>query len=290
MLSFYTKEERDFADEEIAFLTTLADQAAIAIYNSQLYEQTKKQAVELVKSNRVKDEFLSIMSHELRTPLNVVMGYTTMVKDGILGEINPEQKMALQKVMDRARDQLAMITSILQVTQMEAEAGTAECSEMELGDLLEEIRSTFDVFPDKGITLRWDYPPDLPAVKSDREKLKHILQNLIHNAIKFTDKGYVTVSAWYVHGAERVEFKVADTGIGIPKETLPVIFEMFRQADSSERRSYEGIGLGLYIVKKYAELLGGTVEVESKPGEGSIFMVTIPCESKQDGNNRGADS
>ena len=166
---------------------------------------------------------------------------------------------------------------------MEAGTARAECSELELGDLLDEIRSSFDVFPDKEITLHWDSPSDLPIVKTDRGKLGHIIQNLIHNAIKFTDKGYVTVSAWYVHRAERVEFKVADTGIGIPKEKIPMIFEMFHQIDSSETRLHEGVGLGLYIVKKYTELLRGTVEVESKPGQGSTFIVTIPCESKQDG-------
>ena len=290
VLSFYTKEEHEFTDEEMGFLATLTSQAAIAIYNSQLYEQTKKQAADLVKSNRVKDEFLSVMSHELRTPLNVVMGYTTMVKDGIFGEINPEQEKALQKVMDRARDQLVMISGILQVTQIEAGAARAECSEVESGELLDEIRSSFDEFPDGKITLHWDYPSDLPVIKSDREKLRHILQNLIHNAIKFTDKGSVTVSAWYVSSAKRLEFKIADTGIGIPKEKIPIIFEMFRQADSSETRSYEGVGLGLYIVKKYTELLRGTVEVVSEPGQGSTFKVTIPCESKQDGNSRGADA
>ncbi len=258
------------------FLTTLANQAAIAIYNSQLYEQTKKQAADLVKSNRVKDEFLSVMSHELRTPLTAVMGYTAMVKDGAFGEINPKQEKALQKVMDRARDQLAMITSILQATHMEAGAAKAECRGVELGNLLDEVRSSFDMFRDKQITLHWDYPCDLPVVKTDREKLRYILQSLIHNAIKFTDKGYVTVSAWYVPGAERVEFKVADTGIGIPKEKTPIIFEMFRQADSSETRLYGGVGLGLYIVKKYTELLGGTVEVESEVGKGSKFTVRIP--------------
>ncbi len=290
VLSFYTKEKHDFSDEEMGFLTTLASQAAITIYNSQLYEQTKKQAADLVKSNRVKDEFLSIMSHELRTPLNVVMGYTGMVKDRLFGDINPEQEKALQKVIDQSRDQLAMITSILQVTQMEAGEVKAERSEVELGDLLDEIRSSFDPFLHKEISLRWDYPSDLPVVNSDRDKLRHMLQILIHNAIKFTDDGHVTVSARYVQGAERLQFKVADSGIGIPKEKLPVIFEMFRQADSSETRLYQGVGLGLYIVKKYAELLGGKVEVESEPGKGSTFIVTVPRESKQDGSSQGADS
>jgi len=260
-------------------LMAIARQMGIALENREHYDSLRASRDELAKAVKIKDEFLSVMSHELRTPLNVVMGYTTMVKDGILGEINPEQEKALQKVMNRARDQLAMITSILQVTQMEAGRARAECSEVELGDLLGEIRSSFDVFPDKEITLHWDYPSDLPVVTTDREKLKYILQNLVHNAIKFTDNGHVTVSARYVQGAERVEFKVADTGIGILEEKIPMIFEMFHQIDSSETRLHEGVGLGLYIVKKYTELLGGTVEVESKPGQGSTFTVTIACEN-----------
>ena len=172
---------------------------------------------------------------------------------------------------------------------MEAGAARAECSHVELGGLLDEIRASFDIFPDKETTLHWDYPSDLPVVKRDREKLRHILQNLIHNATKFTDKGYVTVSAWYDHGADRVEFKVADTGIGIPKEKIQLIFELFHHIDSSETRLHEGVGLGLYIVKKYTELLRGTVEVE-QAGQRLHFYRHDTCESKQHGNNRRADS
>jgi signal transduction histidine kinase len=126
----------------------------------------------------------------------------------------------------------------------------------------------------------------LPVVKTDSEKLKHILQNLINNAIKFTERGSVTISARLTPtglspqaSATFVEFKVADTGGGIAEEFLPVIFEKFRQVDSSETRPYGGVGMGLYIVKKFTELLGGGVEVESEPGKGSTFTVTIPCES-----------
>jgi signal transduction histidine kinase len=114
-------------------------------------------------------------------------------------------------------------------------------------------------------------------MRTDGEKLRHILENLINNAVKFTDQGNVTISARYNPKAKAVEFKVADTGIGIEKEMLPSIFEIFRQADSSETRSYGGVGIGLYIVKKFAELLGGKIDATSEPGKGSIFTVTIPC-------------
>jgi signal transduction histidine kinase/DNA-binding response OmpR family regulator len=278
VIAFYTKEECEFSKEEIQFLSTLAGQAAIAIHNARLYERTRNQATELERSNKVKDEFLSIMSHELRTPLNVVMGYVSMMMDGMLGEVNHEQKEALQKIITRARDQLTMISGILQATRMEAEGVKVESHEVNLCDFLDDLRRSCEVPWGKELTIKWDYPSDLPVVKTDGEKLKNILQNLINNAIKFTEKGSVTVSARYFPRKDTIEFKVADTGIGIEKEFFVVIFDRFRQVDSSETRPYGGVGVGLYIVKQYTELLGGKVEVESEVGKGSTFTVTIPCE------------
>jgi len=290
VISFYTREEHEFTSEEIEFLTTLAGQAAIAIHNSQLYEEMVKLAADLSRSNKVKDEFLSVMSHELRTPLNVVMGYTGMIRDGLLGEINPEQEKALEKVISRARDQLTMISSILQATQLEAEGVKMEPHEVKLEEFLDDLKLNYALASDKELNIVWDYPPDLPAINTDSEKLKHVLQNLINNAIKFTDQGTITISASVQEAtAERrqaidgqdgrlVQFRVADTGIGIAKEDLPFIFKRFRQVDSSETRRHGGVGIGLYIVKKYAGLLGGEVEVESEPGKGSTFTVVIPVD------------
>jgi len=268
VLSFYTKKEHQFSDEEVEFLTTLAGQAAIAIHNSQLYEETKRQAVELERANKVKDEFLSVMSHELRTPLNVVMGYTGMIKDRMLGEINPEQERALGKVVSRSKELLTMISGILEVTRIEAEEVRVERDRVKLGDFLRELESTYALPLDKEVRVHWDYPRDLPVVETDKEKLKLVLQNLISNAIKFTEKGTVTISARVredgrtsassvepqqapdslIPGSRLlprpssrfVEFRVADTGIGIAKEFFPIIFEKFHQVDSSETRPYGG--------------------------------------------------
>jgi signal transduction histidine kinase len=129
------------------------------------------------------------------------------------------------------------------------------------------------------VRLILDYSRDLPVVKIDREKLRHILQNLIANASKFTAKGHIAVTARYLKVERILEFKVADTGVGIPEEALPLIFERFHQVDSSETRRYGGVGMGLYIVKKFTEFLGGTVEVESQPGKGSAFTVRLPVET-----------
>lgn len=280
VLGFYTGEKCQFPNDEIEFLMTVAGQGAIAIQNSQLYDEMKNLAGELARSNRVKDEFLSVMSHELRTPLNVVMGYTGMVRDGMFGEVNADQSKALEKVISRAKDQLTMISSILEATRMEVEGSKIEEQEFSLREFVDDLKSGYDIPLDKQITVDWEYPSDLPVVRTDKRKLGHILQNLVNNAIKFTENGGVSVSAWYYPLAKAVEFKVADTGIGIPEESQAAIFEIFRQVDSSETRAHGGVGLGLYIAKKFTELLAGKIWVDSEPGRGSTFYVRLPLEAR----------
>ncbi len=277
ILSFYSRQEQTFSDEEINFLRTLAGHAAGAIHNSQLYEQTKKQAADLEKANRVKDEFLGVMSHELRTPLNVIAGYTKIVQDGVLGEINNEQVKALDKVTRHSNELLVMVNSIMDATKIEAGAVAIECDELPLSEFLDELKLLYEYPLGKDVSLRWDYTLLLPVIRTDRDKLKHILQNLINNALKFTEAGHVTVSARHIAGLDRIELSVADSGIGIAPEDLPLVFEKFRQLDASRTRSQGGVGLGLHIVKTFTEILGGTVGVRSQPQEGTVFTVTLPC-------------
>ena len=277
ILSFYCQRERYFSDEEVNFLRTLAGQAAGAIQNSQLYEQTKQQAIDLEKANKVKDEFLGVMSHELRTPLNVIAGYTKIVQDGVLGEINAEQINALDKVTRHSNELLVMVNSIMDATKIEAGAVIVECDELPLPEFLDELKLLYEYPLGKDVILRWAYASNLPVIRTDRDKLKHILQNLINNALKFTEVGHVTVSASHVAGLNRVELSVADTGIGIAAEDLPLVFEKFLQLDASRTRSQGGVGLGLHIVKTFSQVLGGTVKVTSQPGKGTTFIVTLPC-------------
>jgi PAS domain S-box-containing protein len=277
ILSFYCQRDRYFSDEEINFLRTLAGQAAGAIQNSQLYEQTKQQAIDLEKANKVKDEFLGVMSHELRTPLNVIAGYTKIVQDGVLGEINAEQVNALDKVARHSNELLVMVNSIMDATKIEAGGVIVECDELPLPEFLDELKLLYEYPLGKDVSLRWDYASNLPVIRTDRDKLKHIMQNLINNALKFTEVGHVTVSARQVAGLNRVELSVADTGIGIAPQDLPLVFEKFLQLDASRTRSQGGVGLGLHIVKTFSQVLGGTVKVTSQPGEGTTFTVTLPC-------------
>jgi len=206
-----------------------------------------------------------------------VIGYSALLKEGVLGEVNAKQQEALGKMLARANDQLKMINSILETTQIGAGAVSAVCQEANLNELLDEIRSTYVLPTNNETTLHWQYSSEFPVVAVDREKLKHILQNIINNAIKFTEKGSITVSVRHLAEPGVLELKVTDTGVGIPKAMLPSIFEMFRQVDSSERRQFGGVGLGLYIVKQLTDLLEGSVEVESEEGKGSTFLVTLPC-------------
>ena len=276
VLGFYLQEQHSFPKEEVEFLSTLAGQVAIGINNAQLYEKIKKQASELEEANQAKDEFLSVMSHELRTPLNVITGYAEVLSQGVLGEIQREQLHAVKTISFQSRELLRMINEILQVGSIEAGKVKANCREVNISDFLVEVKSGYEILSKKEILLEWNVPSRLPILRTDGEKLKHVLQNLINNALKFTENGSVTVSAEC--SSEFIEFQVKDTGIGMPQDMLPSIFQMFRQLDSSSTRSYGGSGVGLYIVKKFVDLLGGKIEVESTLGEGSTFTVTLPLE------------
>ena len=276
VLGFYTREEHEFREGEAQFLTALAGQAALAIYNSRLHQETRKQAAELDKANRIKSEFLGVMSHELRTPLNIIMGYTGMVQEGVLGELRPKQSDALGKALHHSRYLLAMIDSILRATQIEDCEVKPEKTRVRLSKLLDGLKSAYEVGVKKDLKLHWEYPSDLPSIDTDGDMLKRILHNLIDNAIKFTEKGWVKISARLVAEEGAVAFEVVDTGVGIARENIPLIFELFRQIDSSKTRAYEGVGLGLYIVKKHTELLGGRVNMKSEIGRGSAFTVSLP--------------
>ncbi|HXG51620.1 MAG TPA: ATP-binding protein [candidate division Zixibacteria bacterium] len=276
VLSFYRREPGEFSEEELYFLRNVAAQTAVAIDNSQLYEQARRQAVDLERANRVKDEFLSVMSHELRTPLNVISGYAKLVEDGMLGEVNPEQVNALEKVSRHASELLVMVNSIMDATKIEAGAVVVECEDFSLSEFLQDLAYLYDYPLPKNLSLEWNYQPDLPRIRSDRGKLKHVMQNLINNALKFTEAGRVVVSARRT-AEDRVELEVSDTGIGIAPADLPSIFDKFRQVDSSRTRSQGGVGLGLHIVKTFVQMLGGTIRVESQLGKGSTFTITLPC-------------
>jgi len=297
-ISFLAFAPRKLLLGEIQLIEALADQLAVAIENTGLYEavsqkvdELQRKTAELEHANRVKDDFLSVVSHELRTPINVIMGYTSLFKDGVFGDIKPAQEDALAKIGRESEDLLAMINSLLYATTLETGQMAIEIQEFSLESLLAELRANYSVTVPRHLTVHWNFPTDLPLIRTDRRKLRQILDNIVGNAVKFTEHGQVTVTVAAcgagktesgaegpADGASRswIEFKVVDTGVGISPNALAKIFDKFYQADSSETRSYGGVGMGLYIAKQFTELLGGTLGAESIAGQGSSFVLRIP--------------
>jgi len=250
-----------------------------------LLEEMKRHEDSIDRANRVKDQFLGILSHELRTPLNVIIGYTRLLKERMLGELDPIHADVIAKIDSNARNHLAMITDLLEITSLDAGQNASRCQEISLSGLLDDLKADHDIPRGKEVQMIWDYPENLPVAKTDGEKVKHILRNLIDNAIKFTARGTVTVAARMVAAPSGktphkhyIEFRIADTGVGMRPEHLSRIFDQFHQIDSSTTRQYGGLGMGLYVVRRLAALLGARVEVESVPGQGSTFTLTLGSE------------
>ena len=276
-LLFLTREEHEFNPEEIDFISTLAGQAAIAIHHSELYDRSQRQSEELTDAHKIKDEFLKVVSTQLKTPLNVITGYSEMFLEGLLGEITPIQEKAIETVARQSKELHGLINTVLQVSSMEAEKLHVELHEINLWEFCSELSTFYDYPLATGVKLVWNYPADLPSVEGDRAKLRRMLENLVGNALKFTQQGTVMIAVRYLAGKQRLEFKISDTGEGIPEENIPKIFVKFRQGDRHSGIVHGGVGLGLYIVKKYLDLLGGNIEVHSRVGEGTTFIFQIPA-------------
>jgi signal transduction histidine kinase len=198
-----------------------------------------------------------------------------MLNEGNLGPLTASQSEALRQVKQAARGEVELIAAMLDVSRIEAGKLPVHIQAIEPQRLLEEIkREVAPALERSGLTFQWRIATDLGTIQTDRPKLKIILKNLVDNAIKFTDTGSVTIDVF--PRGQGVVFSVQDTGEGIAPEVVPIIFDMFRQGDSSMTRRHEGVGLGLYIVQRMLKLLGGTVEVESARGQGSTFRVWIP--------------
>jgi signal transduction histidine kinase len=252
-----------FSERRVRVAEGIAHQAAVALVNARLVD-------DLQRANRIKTEFVSTMSHELRTPLHVIMGYADMLEDAPPGE----RGTMIEKVRGSGRELLELIDATLNLNRLENGQDEATFARLEVGELYEELAAEFAALPRRPeVALRW-HGVNGAALLTDRRKLKIILKNLVSNALKFTATGTVDVTC-SVDG-QHCAFTVCDTGCGIAPDHLPSIFEMFRQVDSSDTRSYSGVGLGLYIVRRLVAQLGGTVAAASVPGQGSTFTVTLP--------------
>jgi signal transduction histidine kinase len=231
----------------------------------------------------LKSDFVATMSHELRTPLNVIIGYNELLRDHEFGHLTGEQMEVLQHVATSARELLDLVNAVLDLNRLETGRLPLNLQTTSVPDLLEEIRQETSALGRKrDLALNWNVAPDLPRLNTDALKLKVVLKNLVVNACKFTERGTVTVDA--APRDDGVEIAVTDTGMGIAPEALPLIFEPFRQLESASTRRHGGVGLGLHIVHRLLDLLGGTVSVTSQLGQGSSFRVWVP--QRADGEAR----
>jgi signal transduction histidine kinase len=270
--SGYHGRAEPFTPQQVRLACRVAQLASIALENARLFE-------ELERANRVKSNFVAAVSHELRSPLNTIMGYAELLLDGSFGSLQPEQTTAVETVCRSAGELRDVMSATLDLSRFEAKPASLEPQEVSLPDLLGEIAVEIrGQITKPEVHLVCETVPNLPPIYTDPIKLKMVLKNLVGNAIKFTDRGTVTVRAdLYPAG---VEVSCSDTGIGIPPEAQATIFDPFRQADRSIGKRYGGAGLGLYIVRRLLEMLGGSVTVESEMGRGSTFRVRLPREAK----------
>ena len=241
-----------------------------------LYAELDQQAEQLREVSELKSRFLSYMSHEFRTPLGSILSMTRLLEDGMDGPLTDEQRRQVRFISGSAGELREMVDDLLDLAKIEAGRITISPAWFELMDLFSALRGMFrPLIEGNQVDLVFEDPPPLPMLYTDDKKLAQILRNFISNALKFTPNGQVIVSAQLVD-EHSVCFSVRDTGIGIPQDLLPTLFEDFVQVDSPLQKRLRGTGLGLSLCKRFAELLGGTVGVTSEVGVGSNFHVTLP--------------
>ena len=245
-------------------------------------ELLRRQHIALEQASALKSQFLANMSHEFRTPLNAILGYTHMLLNGVTGPVSEQQRKSLTRIDSNSRHLLALINDILDITRIEAGRMPLNLSTFRFPELVHEVMSELEpIIKRSNLVVSARMPRSLPSLKSDRQKVKQIVLNLLSHALKFTPAGSVTISATHNGKSRIVDIAVRDTGVGIPREDQVKVFEDFRQLDSSPARGYGGTGLGLSICRRLSQMLGGTIELESEPGRGSTFTLRIPARVRQ---------
>ncbi|MCS4278937.1 MULTISPECIES: sensor histidine kinase [Stenotrophomonas] len=241
-----------------------------------LYAELDEQAEQLREVSELKSRFLSYMSHEFRTPLGSILSMTRLLEDGMDGPLTAEQRRQVRFISASTSELREMVDDLLDLAKIEAGRITISPAWFDLMDLFSALRGMFrPLVEGNQVDLLFEDPPVMPMLYTDDKKLAQILRNFISNALKFTPSGQVVVSTQR-EGENAVRFSVRDTGIGIPAELQSTLFEDFVQVDTPLQKRLRGTGLGLSLCKRFAELLGGHVGVESEIGTGSNFYVVLP--------------
>lgn len=276
VMALAREEQHPALNEEMRdFVRTAGVNISVALQTAVLYQEAQETAVKLQEVDKLKNQFMANMSHELRTPLNSIIGFSRVILKGIDGPLTDMQKTDLTAIYDSGRNLLELINDILDISKIGA--GKMEMV-FEPTDLQEIARGVITTMTgqlvDKPVKLILDLPENLPVVLADGRRIRQVLTNLVGNAVKFTDEGFIKVSATY--DKYQVTMSVEDTGIGIPADRRHAVFEQFEQVDSSSTRRYGGTGLGLPLSREFVRLHGGDMDFESVVGEGSCFYFWIP--------------
>lgn len=278
----HTHDEAPFEAHQIDLCRAVGRRIAFAVDNLRLIR-------ELEQANRLKSEFVAMMSHELRTPLHVMLGYSGLLLDEAFGTLTDGQRDGLERIERNGSALLELINETLSLSRLEAGELPIDIETIDLKAIFEQVANEGAVPIDtKTVSYRTEISDDLNPVKSDRGKLKVVVRNLLSNAFKFTDTGNVTLRAFNV--LDGVEFSIADSGDGIESEVQEFVFEPFRQGADPLTRRVGGAGLGLHLVKRYLEMLGGSVTLQSAPGAGSTFTVRLPNDGSPVLNRPGQQS
>jgi signal transduction histidine kinase/HAMP domain-containing protein len=270
----------EFAGTTIDLLQTFAAQSVVAMQNARLFAEIEEKGRQLELASRHKSQFLANMSHELRTPLNAVLGYSEMMLDGLYGDMPEKAKGVLERVQANGKHLLGLINDVLDLSKIEAGQLSLAIEDYSMSALVKQaVATTESLARTKGLALTAQIQDGLPKGRGDERRLTQVLLNLIGNAVKFTDKGEVAISAEVADG--RFTVAVRDTGPGIAEADQARIFEEFQQVDNTNTRKKGGTGLGLAIAKRIMEMHGGTLTVQSVVGEGSIFRMILPVRAAQ---------
>jgi signal transduction histidine kinase len=282
-LTVWRKEAGSFSTEVVNLLQTFATQSALAIQNARLFREIEEKSRQIEAANRHKSEFLANMSHELRTPLNAIIGFSEVLGERLFGELNEKQAEYTDDILSSGRHLLSLINEILDLSKVEAGRMELELATLDLPTALENARTFVrERAVRHAITLELSVDERLGDFVGDERKIKQILLNLLSNAVKFTPEGgRIKLDARQVDGG--AEISVHDSGIGISPEDQAKIFEEFRQVGGDYAHKKEGTGLGLTLAKKFVELHGGKIWVESEVGKGSTFSFTLPERSSPPG-------
>jgi signal transduction histidine kinase len=271
---FLPSQSFEVRDLDILMVGLFVLEAVIVSVLSEERLSALRQAEEI---NRLKSQFLSIVSHDLRTPLNAIIGYSSLLREPRVSEDRTKREEMLERIHQSAQIQLDLINNLLDFNRIETGKISIQTGRVDLSELIREILNTLEPLgKEKGLEVTLIDDPTAPVIRTDRGKARQILTNLIGNAIKFTERGSIRIRVIHFSSQERVSVEVSDTGIGISEEDLPHIFEQFYQAPASKEMFGPGTGLGLSIVKRFVDLLGGSIEVVSKPGVGSTFTARFP--------------